>query len=125
MDTQQRPLSPHLQIYRPQLTSVMSIMHRITGVLLSMGLLLLVYCLYALAEGATSYQQAQQFLMSRPGLLVLFLLNWALFYHLANGLRHLFWDLGLGLTLLSSYLSGYLVAISSFAATIWLWLTVN
>jgi len=125
VDTQQRPLSPHLQIYRPQLTSVLSIMHRLTGILLSLGLLLLVYWLYVLAEGEASYQIFHTFLMSRPGLLTLFLLNWALFYHLANGLRHLFWDLGLGLELLSSYLSGYLVAITSFAATVWLWLEIS
>ena len=125
MDTPKRPLSPHLQIYRPQLTSVLSIMHRMTGVLLVLGLLLVIYWLYALAEGENSYRLFQTFLMSRPGLLLLFILNWALFYHLANGLRHLFWDLGLGLKLLSSYLSGYLVAIASFAATVWLWLMVN
>lgn len=122
MDTQKQPLSPHLQIYRPQLTSVMSIMHRMTGILLTLGLLLVVYWLYALAEGETSYRHFQAFLMSRPGLLVLFILNWALFYHLTNGIRHLFWDLGLGLELLSSYLSGYFVAIAAFAATVWLWL---
>ena len=125
MDTQKQPLSPHLQIYRPQLTSVLSITHRLTGILLSLGLLLVIYWLYALAGGETSYRTFQTFLISRPGLLILFILNWALFYHLANGLRHLLWDLGLGLELLSTYLSGYLVVIASFAATVWLWLEIK
>lgn len=100
-------------------------MHRFTGVLLAAGLPLLVFWLHALARGPANYLPVQSFLMSRPGLLTLFLLNWALFYHLANGIRHLCWDFGLGFSLRSTYLSGYVVAIGAFAATVALWVQVN
>lgn len=121
MDNTQRPLSPHIQVYKPQLTSVLSILHRITGIVLTACLVLLTYWLYALADGEAAFTQIQSFLNSRFGTLILFVLSLTLFYHLLNGVRHLLWDLGLGLDLKTSYLSGYIVVAASFLATFLLW----
>lgn len=124
----QRPLSPHLQIYRPQLTSLMSISHRATGVFLSFGTLVLVYWLMAAAAGPQAYQQAQSLLGSWLSLLLLFAWSFSLFYHLCNGIRHLFWDAGLGFDLKTTYLTGYLVLVASLILTTLAWtlaLTMN
>src|SRR5260221_6908133 len=90
MTSPDRPLSPHLQIYRPQLTSVLSILHRATGILLGVGTLVLAWWVIAAAAGPDAFARVQGFLGSWLGILVL--LGWtaALFYHLANGIRHLF-----------------------------------
>ncbi len=122
MATSNRPLSPHLQIYRPQLTSVMSILHRATGVALTVGTLLLVYWLIAAASGAEAYEHAQSVLGSKLGLLFIFLWTWALFYHLCNGIRHLLWDAGYGFELDEVYKSGKVVAWASVVLTVVLWL---
>lgn len=116
-----RPLSPHLQIYQPQLTSLMSILHRLSGVFLSLGTVVLAYWLIAAANGAESYQQAQDLLASWLGLLFLFGWSFALFYHLSNGIRHLFWDIGLGMDIQMVYLSGKLVLLASFILTALAW----
>lgn len=117
-----KPLSPHLQVYKPQLTSIMSILHRITGVFLSLGTFVLVYWLMAAAEGPEAYQQAQNFLHSWWSLLLLFGWSLALFYHLCNGIRHLFWDAGFGLEIKNVYMTGYLVWIMTFLLTIFTWI---
>lgn len=119
--TNKRPLSPHLQIYQPQLTSLMSILHRFTGVFLSLGSVILAYWLIAAASGAESYQQAQDLLTSWLGLVFLFGWSFALFYHLCNGIRHLFWDIGLGMDIRMIYLSGKLVLITSLILTVLAW----
>jgi succinate dehydrogenase / fumarate reductase cytochrome b subunit len=116
-----RPLSPHLQIYQPQLTSLMSILHRLSGVFLSLGTVVLACWLIAAASGAESYQQAQDLLGSFLGLLLLFGWSFALFYHLCNGIRHLFWDIGLGMDIKMVYLSGKLVLLASFVLTALVW----
>ena len=116
-----RPLSPHLQVYKPQLTSVLSITHRGTGVFLALGTLLLVYWLIAAATGPESYAKAQQVIGSKLGLLVLFAWTWALFYHLCNGIRHLFWDAGYGFELDTAYKSGWAVVIASVVLTVICW----
>ncbi|WP_069472392.1 succinate dehydrogenase, cytochrome b556 subunit [Candidatus Marithrix sp. Canyon 246] len=116
-----RPLSPHLQIYQPQLTSLMSILHRLSGVFLSLGTVVLAYWLIAAASGAEAYQQAQDLLGSFLGLLFLFGWSFALFYHLCNGIRHLFWDIGLGMDIKMVYLSGKLVLLASFVLTALAW----
>jgi succinate dehydrogenase / fumarate reductase cytochrome b subunit len=92
-----RPLSPHLQIYRPMLTMMMSIAHRITGVVLYLGALLLAWFLIAAASGADSFAAAAWFFNSILGKFILFGMTWALFHHLLGGLRHALWDAGLGL----------------------------
>jgi len=93
----QRPLSPHLGIYRFAYTMATSILHRAAGVAMSAGLLLLAAWLVALASGAESYTGFAACLRSWPGKVVLGLLLLAFCYHFANGIRHLFWDVGLGL----------------------------
>ncbi|SLN14062.1 succinate dehydrogenase, cytochrome b556 subunit [Oceanibacterium hippocampi] len=114
----ERPLSPHLQIYRPQITSVLSILHRMTGVVLGIGTLLLAWWLIALATGPESYATAAGFLGSWFGQLVLLGFTWALFYHLCNGIRHLVWDTGRGFELETAAKSGMAVLICSVALTV-------
>ena len=122
MRTDSRPLSPHLQIYRPQLTSVLSITHRAAGVALSIGTLLLVWWLVAAANGPDAYDNVQRFLGSWIGLLLLFGWSLALFYHLCNGLRHLWWDTGHGLDLPSVYASGWAVLAATGLLTLVAWI---
>jgi succinate dehydrogenase / fumarate reductase cytochrome b subunit len=121
--TNNRPLSPHLQIYRPQITSVLSILHRMTGVALAVGLLLLTYWLSAAAYGPEAFSRAQDFLGSWVGLLLLFPWTYCLFYHLCNGIRHLFWDAGWGLELQAIRASGIVVVAASLALTAALWIS--
>ncbi len=92
-----RPLSPHLQIYRPMLTMMMSIMHRITGVALYAGTLLLAWWLIAASTDARAFDTANSVLTSIPGQIVLLGFTWALFHHLFGGIRHFIWDTGRGM----------------------------
>ncbi len=121
MSTPDRPLSPHLQVYRPQLTSVLSITHRATGVALSAGAILLAAWLIALAAGPESYSRVMAVVGSLPGKLVTFLFTLALYYHLCNGIRHLFWDAGYGLELDATYASGKAVVVASILLTLATW----
>ncbi len=127
MATNKRPLSPFMigPYYRPQLTSMMSITHRATGVALLVGTLLLVYWLVAAATGAEAYAHAQAVFGSMLGQLFLFLWTWALFYHLCNGIRHLFWDTGRGFDMPSVYKSGRIVLWASAALTFVSWIIVT
>ena len=104
-----RPISPHLQVYRPQLTSMLSILHRITGVALAIGTILLVYWLIAAASGPEAFASAEALIGSRLGRILLFGWIFALYFHLANGIRHLFWDAGFGFELKTVYASGWTV----------------
>lgn len=122
MTAQNRPLSPHLQVYRPQLTSVLSITHRATGVALAVGTLLLVYWLLAAAGGSESYLSARNFFANWFIKILLFLWSFALFYHLCNGIRHLVWDSGEGLDLPAVYLGGRVVVGASAILTVLTWL---
>ena len=119
--TAQRPLSPHLQIYRPQLTSVLSITHRMTGLALSLGTLLLVWWLVALASGPQDFAAVQGFCGSPLGRLLLLGWTFSLFFHLANGIRHLAWDAGYGFGLKATYASGWTVLAASIALTLIAW----
>jgi succinate dehydrogenase / fumarate reductase cytochrome b subunit len=92
----ERPLSPHLSIYKPMLTMMMSITHRITGAALFFGTLLLTWWLLAAASGPTAYAKVQTFMGSIIGLLILFGYTWALIHHMLGGIRHLIWDTGRG-----------------------------
>jgi succinate dehydrogenase / fumarate reductase, cytochrome b subunit len=121
MRSADRPLSPHLQIYRWQLTSVLSILHRATGLLLGAGAILLVWWLVAAASGPDAYAAVEDFLGSWLGFLLLFGLTLALFYHLCNGIRHLVWDTGHGFDLKSTYIGGWLVVGGSAALTLIAW----
>ncbi|MGY6554656.1 MAG: succinate dehydrogenase, cytochrome b556 subunit [Wenzhouxiangella sp.] len=121
MATNKRPLSPHLQIYRPQLTSVLSISHRFAGVILSAGLVMIVAWLLALASGPDAYERLSAVVFSWPGLLILLVWMQALFYHLLNGIRHLLWDAGWMLDLNKAYASGWTVVAVSVALSLLVW----
>ncbi len=121
MASNKSPLSPHLQVYRPQLTSVLSITHRMTGILLSAGLIMIVAWLLALAAGPESYERMNAVLFSVPGLILLLVWTQAMFYHLLNGIRHLLWDAGWLLDLNSAYASGWAVVTGSLVLTILVW----
>jgi len=121
MTTQQRPLSPHLQVYRWQITMLMSIAHRASGVLLSIGALALVGWLLALAAGSATYEQWRVMASSLPGQIVLFALSAALVYHLLNGLRHLLWDTGRALDIVDVYRTGYTVWVLTIVLTAGIW----
>jgi len=120
--THDRPLSPNIQIYRPQLTSVLSVTHRLTGVALSFGSLLIVAWLIAGAAGPTAYHELLGFMRSWIGLFLLFVWTFSIFFHLCNGLRHLFWDAGLGFDLRTIYASGWSVIAASGILTVSLWM---
>ena len=119
-----RPLSPHLQVYRPQLTSVMSIMHRTSGVVLATGSLLVALWLVALAAGAAVFNPVADAMQHTLALLVVFGYSLALVYHGLNGIRHLMWDLRIGLEIKQVYQSGYLVLGLTVLVTAALWLAV-
>jgi succinate dehydrogenase / fumarate reductase cytochrome b subunit len=92
----QRPLSPHLQIYKPMLSMTMSIVHRITGFGLYFGMLLLAWWLIAAASGPNAYAEIEWFMSTVIGRLILFGYTWALIHHMLGGIRHLIWDTGRG-----------------------------
>lgn len=116
-----RPLSPNIQIYRPQLTSVLSIANRITGVVLSIGAVALVIWVSAAAAGPGPYAVVQQAVRSWVGLLVLFGVTFAFFLHLCGGIRHLIWDTVHGFELRSIYISGWSVVAASVVLTVAAW----
>lgn len=122
-----RPLSPHLQIYSPMLTMMMSMAHRLTGMALYFGTVLLVWWLLAAATGPAAYETFLTVAGSIPGLIVLFGFTWALLHHLLGGLRHFIWDTGRGFDLpdiellARATLGGSLVlTLVIWAAGIWL-----
>ncbi len=117
----QRPLSPHLQIYRLPLPALMSITHRMTGIILSSGTVLLAVYLLALAQGPDSFALVSGLISHPLGQLVLFAYSLALFYHACNGIRHLFWDAVIGLNIPAIYKSGQLVLVMAVVLTAGLW----
>lgn len=119
--TRPRPRSPDIQIYKPQLTSVLSIVHRMTGVALSVGSVLLVAWMVAVAAGGESYAMVDSWLRSWLGIVLLVGWTFALFYHLCNGIRHLAWDLDFGFELRSIYLTGWIVVAASVLLTALTW----
>lgn len=122
MTSPQRPLSPHLQVYRPQITTTLSILHRLTGMALAAGMLLLVYWLIAAAAGPDAFATAQGLVGSILGRLLLFGWTFALFYHLCNGIRHLAWDAGYGYEIETTTLTGWIVVAASVALTFVAWI---
>lgn len=117
----QRPISPHLQIYKKQLTSSLSILHRITGLLLALGGVLLIGWVLVLADGPDHYAHLQ----ATAGGSILhwvvcagfYVFSFSLCYHLLNGIRHLLWDAGIGLDIPSAYKSGWIVVLLALVAT--------
>jgi succinate dehydrogenase / fumarate reductase, cytochrome b subunit len=116
-----RPLSPHLQIYRPQLTSVLSFAHRLTGVILGVYAVALVAWLVAAAAGPQTYSLARGFRQSCLGQIVLLSGIFCFFLHLCGGIRHLFWDAGRGFELRTIYTSGWAVLAASAVLTTTAW----
>lgn len=118
-----RPLSPFMigPYYRPQLTSMLSILHRLTGVGLSAGAVLLVWWVAALASGPWTYAAFAHHVNAWYGQVLLAGWSWSLMYHLCNGIRHLFWDLGYGYRIPVAYRSGYAVIIVSVLLTAAAW----
>lgn len=115
------PLSPHLQVYRPQLTSVLSITHRATGVFLVLGTLMLLYWLVAAALGPATYAEAQRCFAALPTQLLLVAWTFAFYYHLCNGIRHLLWDTGWGFDLDTAYKTGAAVVVGAVVLTVLTW----
>ncbi len=116
--TVRRPLSPHLQIYKPQITSALSIFHRITGVALSVGTLLLVWWLVAAATSDVAFANVSAVIHSWIGKLAMIGWTAALWYHFCCGLRHLRWDMGHGFELTQVHASGRLVLIATGVLTV-------
>lgn len=117
-----RPLSPHLTIYKPQITSVLSILHRGSGVFLSLGIPLIIYWLYALSSGPAAYETAAGFFSNWFVKFFLFLWTAAFYYHFCNGIRHLFWDMGKGFDLENLRKSGIAVLAAAGVLTILTWI---
>ena len=116
-----RPLSPHLQIYRLPLPALLSITHRMTGVVLSTGTILLALWLIALAQGPETFATAMMIISQPLGQIVLFGYSVALFYHMCNGIRHLNWDRGSGLEIEAVYRSGKITIAAAICLTAVLW----
>ena len=119
--TRPRPLSPNIQIYRPQLTSVLSILNRITGIILSACAVVLVIWLVAAAWGPQDYAFVKAAIASWIGQIVLFGATLAFFLHLCGGIRHLVWDTVHGFELRSIYVSGWSVVVASAGLTVAAW----
>ena len=122
MATNPRPISPHIQIYKPQLTSVVSITHRATGIFLCLGALVFAWWLAALAIGPEAFATVRSTLGSWLGRLFLLAWSFSFFFHLCNGIRHLFWDAGLGFDPGVAQASGKAVIAGSIALTIVAWI---
>ena len=116
-----RPLSPHLQIYKPQLTSMLSILHRITGAALAFGSVILAWGLFAVLAGEHAFSLFRDFRESLIGQFMLFGWLFSFVYHLLNGIRHLKWDAGFGLEIKSVYRTGYIVVIGSIILSVMIW----
>lgn len=116
-----RPLSPHLQVYKPQLTTIMSILHRMTGAALAVGALMMTWWLVAVALGEGAYQGFADFAGSPLGLFMLFGWTFCFYYHLFNGIRHLLWDMVFLFKIKNAYRAGYVVLALTAVATIGTW----
>lgn len=117
MAVRERPLSPHLQVYKPQLTSTTSIMHRFTGMILSLAAVFLVMGLMAVAHGPDAYSSYRALMGSGLGLVLFVAFTFSLSYHLLNGIRHLVWDTGRGMDIPSAYASGWAVIVGALLLT--------
>jgi succinate dehydrogenase / fumarate reductase cytochrome b subunit len=124
MDNRERPLSPHLSIYRWPITMTLSILHRLSGLALSVGFIVLAAWLLSAAEGADAHERLAGMMQSAGGRLLLILLSLAFFYHLANGVRHLIWDLGFGFEIRQANASSWVVIVTAIAFTVLYWLAL-
>ena len=122
MSTRPRPLSPHLQVYRWQMTSVLSILHRGTGLFLVLGSVMIAFWVVALAVSHNIFASYQAWLGSLLGKVLLAGWSFSLFFHWANGIRHLLWDAGWGYEIERVYITGWIVVLLSVVLTGLLWL---
>ena len=122
MSNTNRPLSPHLQVYRPQLTSVLSILHRASGIILAIGAVLIAWWFWSVLSGPSAYSTAHGFFNSFFGVLLLLVWTLCTFYHLCNGIRHLIWDAGYALEIEQAYLAGKVVIGAAVFLTILAWI---
>jgi succinate dehydrogenase / fumarate reductase, cytochrome b subunit len=121
MAARQRPLSPHLQVYKPQITSTLSIIHRATGVVNAIGGLFVAVWLVVVAGSPEYFEWSQQIFAASYGKLLLFAFSASLIYHLLNGIRHLLWDIGWGMEIETVQKTGYLVITLAILLTGLLW----
>ncbi|HJT96675.1 MAG TPA: succinate dehydrogenase, cytochrome b556 subunit [Rhodanobacteraceae bacterium] len=124
MPAHARPLSPHLSIYRWQIQMVTSIVHRLTGIFLSLGLLVVAWALIALASGPDAFGRVVSFCGSWIGLVLMLGWTWSLAFHLLNGIRHLWQDLGIGYDVKTFVRAGWAAAIGSLVLTALVWAVV-
>ena len=122
MSARPRPLSPHLQVYRWQMTSVLSILHRGTGLFLVLGSVMIAFWVVALALSHNMFASYQAWLGSLLGKVLLAGWSFSLFFHWANGIRHLLWDAGWGYEIERVYITGWIVVLLSVVLTGLLWL---
>ena len=122
MNDSKNPLSPHLQIYRWQISSLLSIIHRITGILNLLGLIFISAWISSAGIGENLFEYFSVFLKSFIGKFILIGFTWSISYHLLSGIRHFFWDLGYGYEIKTANISGVIVIISSLLLTVFLWL---
>ena len=122
MKNKKRPISPHLSIYKPQITSILSISHRISGVFQSIGLIIILLLLASLFLGEVFYNYFMFFIESYFGKTFIFFYMLSLCYHMFNGIRHILWDLGYGFEIKSVYYSGYAVIFFTIILFIFLFL---
>ena len=124
MNDSGRPLSPHLSVYRWPITMTLSILHRVTGAGLSVGLLVLAIWLISAASGRNAYDQVNGLLQSGVGRLLLIVFSVAFFFHLCNGIRHLFWDAGRGFEKSQANASSWFVVVTTIILTLAFWLAI-
>ena len=122
MNVSKNPLSPHLQIYRWQISSLLSITHRITGILNLLGLIFISAWISSAGIGENLFEYFSVFLKSFIGKFILIGFTWSISYHLLSGIRHFFWDLGYGYEIKTANISGVIVIVSSLLLTVFLWL---
>ena len=122
MNNSKNPLSPHLQIYRWQISSLLSIIHRITGILNLLGLIFISAWISSAGIGENLFEYFLVFLKSFIGKFILIGFTWSMSYHLLSGIRHFFWDLGYGYEIKTANISGIIVIASSLLLTVFLWL---
>jgi len=122
MNNSKNPLSPHLQIYKWQISSLLSIIHRITGILNLLGLIFISAWISSAGIGENLFEYFSVFLKSFIGKFILIGFTWSISYHLLSGIRHFFWDLGYGYEIKTVNISGVIVIVSSLLLTVFLWL---
>ena len=121
MKNNNRPISPHLQIYKPQITSILSISHRLTGIILYLSSFLISFWLFCTAFNNNLKIVLDNFLFSNLGKIILFFVTFSFTYHFLNGLRHLCWDFGYGFNIKNVYLTGFIIIIITLTINIYIW----